>query len=226
MTPLRTAFLLGASIVAVLVFFSPLSVAHVPPTGHVAPTANAFTSATESLSATALPSATMSFAAYAPQATHEAPPLHEALPAYVSPTSGGPTPGRVLRYADIPERNWQPGHRGVDLELAAGADVRAAGAGRIAFAGTIAGMPSVSIDHTDGLCTTYQPVWAHVSVGDSVTSGQVIGQLAPHPRGEPGLHWGALTGPDTYINPLSLLQSPLIRLKPITDNEPPHTPTS
>ncbi|AWB84249.1 M23 family metallopeptidase [Corynebacterium liangguodongii] len=143
-----------------------------------------------------------------------------ALPApaaaYVDPTTGEPHASRITRSAEIPERNWLPGHRGVDLALGIGGDVLAAGDGTVAFAGVVAGTPVVSIDHADGIRTTYQPVYASVSVGDVVSEGSVIGRLAPAARGQhDGLHWGALTGKDAYINPLTLLDAPAIRLKPV-----------
>ncbi|GAB3941099.1 hypothetical protein GCM10028828_05860 [Corynebacterium tapiri] len=82
----------------------------------------------------------------------------------------------------------------------------------MAFAGVVAGRPSISIDHPDGIRTTYTPVHARVKEGDSVSEGQVIGTLA---HGHPGLHWGVLKGKDHYIDPLSLLDVPEIRLKPV-----------
>lgn len=141
--------------------------------------------------------------------------LSVATSAYVDPTTGNSRATAILRPADIPERNWDPGHRGVDLALDIGDDVLAAEDGIVAFAGLVAGMPVISIDHADGIRTTYQPVHAHVSVDKYVRAGEVIGRLAPHPRGELGLHWGARTGKDQYINPLSLLDTPVIRLKPV-----------
>lgn len=135
--------------------------------------------------------------------------------AYVDPTTGFPSATRVLRGADIPEKNWLPGHRGVDLAAHTGQDVLAAEDGVVAFAGVVAGTPTVSIDHADGIRTTYQPVHAVVSAGDHVLEGQPIGRLGHPVDGYPGLHWGARTGPDSYINPLSLLDAPAIRLKPV-----------
>lgn len=141
-----------------------------------------------------------------------APPAH----AYVDPTTGQPHATRITRSADIPEKNWLPGHRGVDLALSVGGEVRAAEDGTVAFTGVVAGTPVVSIDHPDGIRTTYQPVHALVAAGEPVDEGQVIGRLAASRAGEhDGLHWGALTGKDAYINPLSLLDTPEIRLKPV-----------
>ncbi|WP_017177017.1 M23 family metallopeptidase [Actinomyces timonensis] len=133
---------------------------------------------------------------------------------YVWPTGG---PVAVVEGFDPPAVVWGSGHRGVDLALAAGSPVRAAGAGTVAFAGMVAGRPVVSIDHAGGIRTTYEPVEASVSAGEAVSAGQVIGTLAPGHRsdGVDALHWGARTGKKSYINPLRLLRPPVIRLKPV-----------
>lgn len=140
--------------------------------------------------------------------------------AWIDPSTGLDHPTRVTRRAEIPEQNWQRGHRGVDLALPPGADVRAAAGGVVAFAGSVAGTPTVAIDHAGGIRTTYQPVNASVQVGDIVAEGGIIGTVSPQPvspraGNHDGLHWGAKTGPDSYIDPLTLLRSPQIRLKPV-----------
>jgi murein DD-endopeptidase MepM/ murein hydrolase activator NlpD len=137
-----------------------------------------------------------------------------AAEAYVSPATGSPEVSRVLRAFDRPQHNWLPGHRGVDLDLPIGAPVLAAGDGTVAFAGVVAGTPTVSIDHADGIRTTYQPVHTRVTRGDGLREGEVIGTLGHPTDGWPGLHWGARTDRDDYLNPLSLLEAPTIRLKP------------
>ena len=135
------------------------------------------------------------------------------------PLYGWPTgaPADVLQGFDPPAVVWGPGHRGVDLALPAGSPVLAAGDGTVAFAGVVAGRPVVSIDHADGVRTTYEPVEASVATGDVVARGQTIGTLRAGHRsdGADALHWGARTGPKTYINPLRLLRPAVIRLKPL-----------
>lgn len=130
--------------------------------------------------------------------------------AYVSPTTGYEYASGVQRAFDKPEKNWMKGHRGVDLRASNGASISAAEAGTVSFVGTIAGTPVVAIEHPDGIKTTYQPVHALVRQGDEVRKGQVIGRVTGD-----HLHWGALVGKDDYINPLSLLRNPTIRLKPV-----------
>jgi murein DD-endopeptidase MepM/ murein hydrolase activator NlpD len=114
----------------------------------------------------------------------------------------------VLRGFAPGPQPWSPGHRGVDLGAPAQAPVLAAGAGRVTFAGVIAGQGVVVIEHGTRLRTTYEPVVATVTVGQVVTAGQLIGTLQPgvrHGPSGPCLHWGARVG-DGYLDPLLLLR--------------------
>jgi murein DD-endopeptidase MepM/ murein hydrolase activator NlpD len=128
----------------------------------------------------------------------------------------------VVRGFDAPAPDWNPGHRGVDLAGVTGQAVYAAGSGTVVFAGQLAGRPVVSLAHLGGLHTSYEPVRAAVQVGQLVTAQTVIGDLMP---GHPGcaaaacLHWGAMWGPATraeYVDPLGLLTSTPVRLKPLS----------
>jgi murein DD-endopeptidase MepM/ murein hydrolase activator NlpD len=130
-------------------------------------------------------------------------------------------PPTVVRGFDAPSPNWNPGHRGVDLAGAPGQPVYAAGSATVVFAGLLAGRPVVSLAHPGGLRTSYEPVRAAVRVGESVTAATVIGELAAGHAGcraAACLHWGAMWGPASgaeYVNPLGLLKSTPIRLKPL-----------
>jgi murein DD-endopeptidase MepM/ murein hydrolase activator NlpD len=127
----------------------------------------------------------------------------------------------VVRGFDAPSPNWNAGHRGVDLVGVPGQPVYAAGSATVVFAAMLAGRPVVSLAHHGGLRTSYEPVVAAVRVGQLVTAESVIGKLAPgHPRCGTAacLHWGAMWGPATradYVDPLGLLASTPIRLKPL-----------
>ena len=132
-----------------------------------------------------------------------------------------PALGTIARGFDAPSPDWNPGHRGVDLPAAPGQPVYAAGDATVVFAGPLAGRPVVSLAHPGGLRTSYEPVRAVVRVGQAVTSQSVLGELA---AGHPGcqaaacLHWGAMWGPASgahYVDPLGLLKSTPIRLKPL-----------
>ena len=102
------------------------------------------------------------------------------------------------------------GHRGVDLAAGAFSLVRAAGPGVVAFAGPLAGRGVVSVEHPDGLRTTYEPVDAPVAVGDQVGVGDVLGpaRAAHRPlHAGPACTGGCADG-DTYLDPLSLVDRP------------------
>jgi murein DD-endopeptidase MepM/ murein hydrolase activator NlpD len=132
-----------------------------------------------------------------------------------------PALDRHARGFDAPSPNWNPGHRGVDLPGTPGQPVYAAGAATVVFAGVLAGRPVVSLAHPGGLRTSYEPVRAAVRVGQAVTSSTVIGSLvAGHAgcRTAACLHWGAMWGPASradYVDPLGLLASTPVRLKPL-----------
>src|SRR5690606_21255482 len=86
-----------------------------------------------------------------------------------------PEPAVVERF-EPPASLWGPGHRGVDLAGHPGQVVRSALAGRVVFAGRIAGRGVVSVAHGDTR-TTYEPVAASVRVGDDVGAGTLLGLL-------------------------------------------------
>ncbi|MFI7404795.1 M23 family metallopeptidase [Streptomyces sp. NPDC049541] len=123
---------------------------------------------------------------------------------------------RVLRGWEPPATVYGRGHRGVDLAAPAGTPVRAVAAGRVFFAGRVAGRGVISVQLTDtNLRTTYEPVTASVQKGDEVRPGEVVGTV------EPGsghctvtcVHWGLLRG-DTYVDPLALLPPWLLHRGP------------
>ncbi|WP_345665151.1 M23 family metallopeptidase [Streptomyces venetus] len=130
-----------------------------------------------------------------------------------------PAVGRAWPVGSRPPvlRGWEPpatvygrGHRGVDLAAAPGTPVRAVAAGRVAFAGRVAGKGVVSVELAGTgdppLRTTYEPVTASVEQGDEVDPGEVIGTVDPTGSHCTAtcVHWGLRRG-ETYLNPLSLL---------------------
>lgn len=127
----------------------------------------------------------------------------------------------VTRIFDAPSPNWNRGHRGVDLAGAPGQPVYTAAAGTVVFAGELAGRPLVSIAHPGGLRTSYEPVRPSVRIGQLVDAGAPVGDLMAGHAGCAAaacLHWGAMWGPASradYVDPLGLLASTPIRLKPL-----------
>jgi murein DD-endopeptidase MepM/ murein hydrolase activator NlpD len=144
-------------------------------------------------------------------------------PAEVEAGYGWPMlPPVVLAPFGAPEDPFGPGHRGVDLAGAVGQAVLAARAGTVVFAGPVAGHGVVSVQHDDGLRTTYEPLSPLVHAGDVVASGAVLGTLVAGHRGcsSPCLHWGVRRDRLEYLDPLVLLRPPHVRLLPVPEPWP------
>ncbi|MFL6088699.1 MAG: hypothetical protein ACJ71Z_00985 [Aeromicrobium sp.] len=62
---------------------------------------------------------------------------------------------------DAPDTPYGPGHRGIDVPTVVGASVATVAAGVVSFAGTVAGVGVVTVDH-GAERSTYQPVTASV----------------------------------------------------------------
>ncbi len=104
---------------------------------------------------------------------------------------------------------WSPGHRGIDLAGTAGQPVLTPFPGTVVFAGVVAGTPVVSVEHGDGLVSSFEPVRAQVQRGQTVTAGAVIGDLlasgpGSHCLPRTCLHWGVRRD-GTYVDPLQFL---------------------
>lgn len=103
-------------------------------------------------------------------------------------------------------------HSGVDIGAAAGTPIRAAAAGRVAFAGVAGGYGNVVIvDHGDGRQTRY----AHcrslaVTEGQAISAGEVVGEVGSTGRSTgPHLHFelrenGLAIDPSGWIPALGL----------------------
>jgi murein DD-endopeptidase MepM/ murein hydrolase activator NlpD len=88
-----------------------------------------------------------------------------------------------------------------------GQPVLSAGDGVVAFSGMVAGRGVITVRHSGGLRTTYEPVDRGLAAGALVRRGTRIGLVS----GAPGhcapltcIHWGAIIGA-AYRDPLSLL---------------------
>lgn len=138
-----------------------------------------------------------------------------ALPTHVSEPPGPeygayawPLQGPVIQPFDPPDTPYGSGHRGIDIAAGVGTPVRAAGDGKVAFAGLVAGSKYVSVDHPDGVRTTYSWLGSlAVDPGRPVYQGDLLGTSGfGHPGVEPAhLHFGARFGGD-YIDPMLILE--------------------
>jgi len=146
---------------------------------------------------------------------------HAGIGAWVPPLDRSLDDLGVIAPFDPPEHDWLPGHRGVDLDAAAGEPVRSPAPGVVTFAGPVAGRDVLVVTHDDGLRTSLEPVTATVPRGTHVASGGVVGTVqvadgtvASHCAGA-CVHWGVRRG-ERYVDPLALLgDRPPIVLLPL-----------
>lgn len=111
-----------------------------------------------------------------------------------------PVDGPLVDGFRLPARPWLPGNRGHEYATAPGQEVRAAAAGLVLFAGSVARTRHVTLRHADGLRTSYSFL-ALVSVraGDEVAAGDVVGRAART------VHFGVRDPDGTYLDPGLLL---------------------
>ncbi|GAA1364525.1 hypothetical protein GCM10009596_27190 [Arthrobacter rhombi] len=133
------------------------------------------------------------------------PPAGEApapAGAWAWPAGG---PDQLLAVFDRPDSRWSAGHRGVDLTTARGAPVRSPAAGVVAFVGVVVDRPVVTVDHGNGLVSSFEPALADVAVGEVVSRDQRIASVDVGGHcSDVCLHWGVRLNGE-YIDPLSLV---------------------
>ncbi len=104
-------------------------------------------------------------------------------------------------------RAWEACHPGIDIGVPSGTQIRAAGSGTVAIAGWVSGYGNYTcIDHGGGISTCYgHQSQIEVSVGQSVTQGQIIGLsgctglcFGPHLHFEVRIG-GVVTNPLNYL---------------------------
>ncbi len=114
---------------------------------------------------------------------------------------GLPADADVVReYAPI--GRWA-GHWGVDIAVADGSRVLAAGDGTVRFSGTVVRNRTVSIDHGGGVVTSYSYLGeTTVRTGDPVTRGSTVGVAGIH-DGRSAFHL-SLRVAGHYLDPMAL----------------------
>ena len=124
-------------------------------------------------------------------------------PSWAWPLSPRPA---VVRPFDPPPEPWLSGHRGVDLQAAAdGVPVTSPADGVVTFVGVVVDRPVITIDHSGGLRSSFEPVHSTLRKGDTVAKGQEIGALEPGHCGQlPCVHWGVRRG-EEYVDPLAFV---------------------
>jgi murein DD-endopeptidase MepM/ murein hydrolase activator NlpD len=141
-----------------------------------------------------------------------------------------PVTGAVVRGFDARAGPYGPGHRGIDIAAPVGATVRAPAAGRIGFAGPVAGTTWVSLVVAPGVRVTLGPLLDPVPAG-RVRSRAFLGRVGPGHRagstggagstGSAGSGLGAtlhlsVRVDGVYVDPLAyLVDRPRPRLAPL-----------
>ncbi|MBM7051336.1 MULTISPECIES: M23 family metallopeptidase [unclassified Rothia (in: high G+C Gram-positive bacteria)] len=144
-----------------------------------------------------------------------------SLPSWHPPVTH---PYLVDREFDKPAKKWQAGHRGVDFRVDAEAKVYSPATGEITFSGTVVDRQVITVTHSDGRKSSFEPVAEPLPVGERVEAGQVIAVMDASIEHCAGgghcLHWGVREKEtEEYLNPLLLLGegAPSVLL-PITDD--------
>ncbi|WP_150460674.1 M23 family metallopeptidase [Nesterenkonia ebinurensis] len=138
-----------------------------------------------------------------------APPANAAHPQWLPPVGG-----EALRGFEAPEAPWASGHRGLDLSVPAGGEIRSPADGVVSFSGVVVNREVLSINHGAGYVSSFEPVESDLEAGDAVSAGDVVAVLSTYDDGsshctgengpaQPCLHWGVRLHGD-YINPLLL----------------------
>ena len=126
-----------------------------------------------------------------------------------------PTDAAIVDRFRPPPKPWMAGNRGIDFATTPGAQISASAEGRVIFAGAVGGQLHVTIEHPDGLRSSYSFLESlTVSAGDRVKGGDTIG-IAGGP-----FHFGVRNPDGEYLDPEAVLAGslrPSARLVPGTD---------
>lgn len=137
-----------------------------------------------------------------------------------------PVAGAVVRGFDTRAGPFGPGHRGIDIAASVGELVRSPTAGRVVFAGRVAGTNWVSLLVAPGVLVTLGPLLDAATTADRVRLRTPVGRVgpghAPPPVGRAGsgregatLHLSVRVD-GVYVDPLAyLVDRPRPRLAPL-----------
>jgi murein DD-endopeptidase MepM/ murein hydrolase activator NlpD len=127
-----------------------------------------------------------------------------------TPTVSWPIAGYIHRVPVIPNPNWLPGHRGIDLVTWHSNLVFAPVSGEVTWVGKVDFETGITIQDEAGRKHTLMQVESERLEGDLVVRGELIGTVesSTHCGGKLCLHWGVREA-GKYIDPRWLTE-PLI----------------
>lgn len=125
------------------------------------------------------------------------------LPVLLS--SGSPATS-ITQDFHVGEHNWDPGHRGIDIQAPTLSTIVAPSNGAISFAGSVGGKNSVSMKLAGGVVLSFEPASTTLAVGTIVSKGQSIATVTGHSDHCDGIcvHWGARRN-GKYVDPRTTL---------------------
>lgn len=133
----------------------------------------------------------------------------ESRPSGATPRYRPPVVAPVVDGFRPPPGPFAAGNRGIEYATEPGAAVGAIGAGRVVFAGPVAGALHVTVHHGDGLRSSYSFLASiTIALGDPVGPGQSVGTATER------LHLGVRAG-DAYLDPALLFGRGGVRLVPV-----------
>jgi septal ring factor EnvC (AmiA/AmiB activator) len=163
--------------------------------------------------------------AVAPAAAPAAVAEHPSSWAPVAPRSSRvprlwmPVTGPLVRGFDARAGPYGPGHRGIDIAAPVGEVVRAPTAGRVVFAGPVAGVNWVTLMAAPGVLVTLGPLLDPAVTATRVRSKAPVGRLAPGhaaTRAAPGTLYLRVRVDGVYVDPLVyMVDRPRPRLVPL-----------
>ena len=152
-----------------------------------------------------------------------APPVVDARPA-ASRSAAVPrwpwpvAPPRLVGPYAAPPTRYAAGHRGIDLAADPATVVTAPADGVVRFVGVVVDRPVLTLDHGDGILSSYEPLASELVVGAPVARGQPLGRTASGGHCEGCLHVGARIDGE-YVSPLLFFDRvPAAVLLPLGDS--------
>jgi murein DD-endopeptidase MepM/ murein hydrolase activator NlpD len=127
-----------------------------------------------------------------------------------------PVTGPLVRGFEARAGPYGPGHRGIDIAAPVGELVRAPTAGRVVFAGPVAGTTWVTLMAAPGVLVTLGPLLDPAVTATRVPSKAPVGRVAPGHTATPVTLHLSVRVDGVYVDPLAyLVDRPRPRLVPL-----------